>query len=1082
MSSELPQGVVTFLMTDVEGSTRIWQEASDAARLMARQAELVGEAIAKHGGARPADQGEGDSLLAAFARPADALAAALAAQRALAAEPWPEGRAFRVRMAVLTGEAELRDARNYGGLALIGCARLRDRARGGQVLVSAATVDLAGDRLPAGASFVELGSFELDGLPRPQRVLQLCHPALPALAAPLGGNAAALPVWPTPLIGRAAERAELAGLLSAHRLVTLTGVGGSGKTRLAHAVAEDFAGGFAEGVVWVELARLASGEQLAPAVLAACGAREAAGMPALEVLAHHLASRELLLVLDNCEHLLAAASELADAVLRAAANVRMLATSREPLGVAGEASWRIPSLALPAEAETDAERIAESEAVRLFAARAAAARREFALDAATAPVVARICRRLDGIPLALELAAARTRALSLEQLAGGLDDRFRLLTGGARTAVARQRTLLASVQWSHELLDEDERTLFRRLSVFAAPFGLEAAEAVASDEAIDSLEVFDLLARLVDKSLVVHAGDRYRLLETLRQYAEERADEASELPGLRDRHLAWCERRARDWRLDREIATAEQLAEVAAEAPDLVAALDWSVGRPAGPSLPLLHALDQHWISGQRYAEVRAVAGRVLGALEPGSPRWLAALEAVAQTLLLSGEFAWLADAKRGLEAAGEDLDTDLRVFVEAAVAAVQPVAEGGPLVLSALERAIARGRAAGNRKLAVRTTVHLAGVAVHAGELRRAVPLLAWLDQHLAASAWPRSLVALMQSLAAALSGDLAGARERAVAALERGGHTGVAGVVGRVAFWTGDAALLERSRRSLGAEAAPGSIAASLADELRGLALLLAGELAAARSCFERCWILSTGLGMQRLAIADIALAQGDLAAVREQVAETDRRYLVVDAGEGTRPPAFAALADLLRARLLRASGEIVRGEAAAHAALATAMAQGLALYATDALEALALFAAERGDRSEAARRLGAAESFCARSGYRWRAWDLRPALDALRPQLDPAMLAEGAGLSLPEAAALAQRGRGARGRPDHGWDALTPTEARVVELVAAGLPNHEIAKRMFVSLATVKSHLVHVFQKLDVRSRAELAVAALRRRERG
>ncbi len=272
-------------------------------------------------------------------------------------------------------------------------------------------------------------------------------------------------------------------------------------------------------------------------------------------------------MLDNCEHLLAACAVVVDAVLAACANVRVLATSREPLGVQGETSWRIPSLALPAEDETDPERVLATDAGRLFVERARAARSDFALDPSSAAAVARICRRLDGIPLALELAAARVRALSVAQLAERLDDRFRLLTGGARTAVARQRTLLASVEWSHDLLDPAERTLFRRLSVFASPFSLEAAEAVASDESLDRLEVFDLLARLVDKSLVSYGGDRYRMLETLRQYALERADDAGELPALRDRHLAWFRRRASGWALEREIATEPVLAEVAARRP-----------------------------------------------------------------------------------------------------------------------------------------------------------------------------------------------------------------------------------------------------------------------------------------------------------------------------------------------------------------------------------------------------------------------------------------------------------------------------------------------------------------------------------
>jgi DNA-binding CsgD family transcriptional regulator len=491
----------------------------------------------------------------------------------------------------------------------------------------------------------------------------------------------------------------------------------------------------------------------------------------------------------------------------------------------------------------------------------------------------------------------------------------------------------------------------------------------------------------------------------------------------------------------------------------------------------LLHALDQYWLASQRYSEARAVVARTLASFEAGSPAWATALEAVAQLYLLSGEVGWLEHARRAL--ASSEMDTDARPFLEAAVASAAPIAAGGVLPFPALERATARGRATGNRKLEIRATVHLATISVHIGDLRRGNPLLAWLDQHLESTAWPRAVVAAMQALATALSGDLALARSRALRALERGDQAISAALVGRIGFWVGEAALIERALREIDRMGPPGSVVTSFGDEVRGLAALLNGDFAGAAACFERCWILSIGMGMQRLALAEVALAQGDLPSARGHLAEMAQRFIEVDAQERARP-AFGVRADVVHARTVRALGEPARGEAAAHGALATASASGLAIDTTDALEALALFLAERGERVLAARLLGAAEAFRSRSGYRWRAWDLRAPLEALRAQLDPTSLAEGAALSLEEAAALAQRGRGARGRPDHGWDALTPSERRVVELVAAGHSNQEIARKLFVSLATVKSHLVHVFQKLDVRSRAELAVIATRRAE--
>ena len=709
MDRTFPTGVVTFLMSDVESSTRLWRDAPDeAAAVMARQAALLIHAIDAAGGVRPADQGEGDSVLAAFARPGDALTAALDAQRALAAEAWPEGAALRVRIAIHSGEAELRDERNYGGLALIRCARLRSLAHGGQVLVSSATANLATDRVPGGAALVELETVALAGFERPERVHQLCHPELPSDFIALRRSGATLKPWPTPLVGRNQERLEVAKRFADGRLVTITGAGGSGKTRLAHAVAADLGDRCEDGVVWVELARLSSEAQVAGASRRGSAASpRSRRVAALDVLVRHLSRVELLLVLDNCEHLLGACAALADAVLRAGSAVRVLATSREPLGAPGEITWRIPSLALPIGDVRDLESVAESDAVQLFVDRARAARpgshstRTRQLLSPASATVSTASR------LALELAAARVRALSVERLAEALDDRFRLLTGGARTAMARQRTLLASVEWSHALLDDDERTLFRRLAIFSAPFELDAAEAVAADDELDRFAVFDLLARLIDKSLVQHSGDRYRMLETLRHYALERASEAGELAALRDLHLAWFRRRVQGWRLDRELGTASVLAEVAEEAADLGAALDWSVDSQRRPAVELLYALGPHWLGTPAFEEARSTGSKVLASLEAGSEPWIGALAPIATTLLVAGDVSWAAAAQRALD--GSDrVDTASRGFVLCALSMMKAFSgqAGG---IAGLERAAAIGRALGAPQLEVESLTYAA-------------------------------------------------------------------------------------------------------------------------------------------------------------------------------------------------------------------------------------------------------------------------------------------------------------------------------------------------------------------------------------
>ena len=550
---DLPTGTVTFLLTDIEGSTHLWEQHPEAMpAALARHDALIAEVVQQHGGAVVKSRGEGDSFFAVFARAVDAVVAAGALQQVLHAESWPEGVVLRVRLAVHTGDAELREG-DYYGAAVNRCARLRAIAFGGQILLSLATQELVRDHLPSGLALRDLGEHRLRDLVRPERVFQLDVPGVPTELRPLRSLEAFptnLPVQLTSFIGRERELAEVKQLLEHHRLVTFTGAGGTGKSRLSLQVAADLLDAYPDGVWLVELAPLADSRLVPGAVAGVLGLREEAGRPLLSTLTDVLRTKALLLILDNCEHLISACAELAEALLRRSTQLRILASSREALGIAGEHPFRVPSLSLPdprrlSSATPDlATALSQSEAVRLFIDRAVTIQPHFRVTNRNAPAVAQICHRLDGIPLAIELAAARVKVLPVEQIASRLDDRFRLLTGGSRTALPRQQTLRALIDWSYDLLSEAERTLLRRLSVFAGGWTLEAAEAVCTGDGVDEYDVLELLTRLVDKSLVLpeeHDGEaRYRLPETVRQYARDRLVEAGEAAALGERHLAYC--------------------------------------------------------------------------------------------------------------------------------------------------------------------------------------------------------------------------------------------------------------------------------------------------------------------------------------------------------------------------------------------------------------------------------------------------------------------------------------------------------------------------------------------------------------
>ncbi|MCA1703183.1 MAG: hypothetical protein LC808_07885 [Actinobacteria bacterium] len=619
----LPAGTVTFMLTDVEGSTRLWESAPEAMGVaVARHYELLDAAIALHNGVRPVEQGEGDSVVAAFTRASDALAAALDTQRAFYSERWPEGTSVRVRIALHTAEAQLRDERNYFGQAVNRCARLRAVAHGGQVVVSRTTRDLVLDRLPDGVELADLGVHRLRDLGRPEHVFGLLHPELPVEFPPLRSLDTLynnLPGELTSFVGRRAELAQVEALLGDVRLLTLTGAGGCGKTRLGLQAAADAMDGYPDGVWWVPLARLEDAALLPTAVIGALGLPDVPGRTPLDTLVAYLRPRCTLVVLDNCEHLLATCAELSDALLRACPSLTMLATSRAPLGVPGEATWRVPSMSLPAQPRREpVEVLRQSDAVRLFIDRATQVLPNFVTTAANAPTVAQICHDLDGIPLAIELAAARVRMMAPEQIAHGLDDRFRLLTGGSRTVMPRHQTLQASIDWSYQLLSDHERTLLRRLSVFVGGWTLDAAEQVCAGDGIDSYAVLDLLTGLVDKSLVMVGAQgsevRYRLLETVRQYGAVRLTEADEVTGTRDSHLAYHLALAE--RAEPQLLGAGRahpvLDGITAEVPNVRAALDWAAANDPSAGLRVVGALTLFWLFTGRYREGDAAYARAL--------------------------------------------------------------------------------------------------------------------------------------------------------------------------------------------------------------------------------------------------------------------------------------------------------------------------------------------------------------------------------------------------------------------------------------------------------------------------------------
>ncbi|VBA42617.1 Putative HTH-type transcriptional regulator [Mycobacterium attenuatum] len=1081
--SDLPNGTVTLLLADVEGSTQLWQtQPEQTAAAIVELDRTLASLIVDHDGVRPVEQGEGDSFVVAFIRASDALNCALALQRAPLAP-------LRLRIGLHTGEVRMRDPKdptNYVGPTINRTARLRDLAHGGQTVLSGTTSDLVIDQLPAGVWLTDLGTHTLRDLPRPERVTQLCHPDLrndfPPLRLPKTIAAQGLPSQLTSFVGREQELAHGRQLLTAHRLVTLTGAGGVGKTRLASQIAARAAGEFDSGVWYVDLAPITDPDAVPAAMMRALSLPNQPGRSTMDTLLRFVADRQMLIVLDNCEHLLDAIAELIVALLGASRRLTLMATSREPIGTPGEVTWRVPSLSVA------------DESVELFSDRARRVLPDFRIDAETAAAVTEICRRLDGMPLAIELAAARVRALSLNEIVDGLHDRFRLLTGGARTAVRRQQTLHASVDWSHGLLSETERVMFRRLAVFLGGFDLDAAQAI--DASPQRYHVLDQLTLLVDKSLVVAENTcgrtRYRLLETVRQYALDKLAESGEADSVRVRHRDHYTAMAALLDAPASADHQRRLDRAAAEIDNLRAAFTWSLENfDSEGALALASSLQPLWLT----------RGRIREGL------------------------AWFDNALADIDARRDQVAPAVRVRALADKAVLDAWA-GAPGSLDRAEHALTIARDLDDPALLVRALTACTFIATYNAEIARAYCTEAIGLARVTADHWRLSQLLGWQAYAAIIAGNpmqarVAAEEGRDVAdAIGDGFHSRECRLwLGWAQLWRGelDSATANFAEVITEAQAAHDGISRAIGLAGRGWTLAYQGDTGAARAAADAAikggadlGELYEGIGHGALAVA--AVAAGDPATARAASEAAQRlmpsetavtticwaaqaalacgdlavaqRWAEEAVSATTAWPYHAMEALATRARVALARTDRDRAEHDAHDALVRGV--GVEAYARipDLLECLANLAVDADSHREAARLFAAAAAMRERMGLvRFTIYDAgyEASVAVVRNGLGDndfeGAWQEGAALSTDEAIGYAQRGRGERRRPSTGWASLTPAELDVVRLVGNGLSNNDIASRLFVSPRTVQSHLTHVYTKLGVTSRVQLAQQAAR-----
>jgi predicted ATPase/class 3 adenylate cyclase len=603
----LSSGTVTLVFTDIVGSTELLERLGDEyVALIAEHHAIVEGAAAQHGGTRV--DSAGDGMFMAFSAARGALIAAIQAQRELALHEWPRDVEVRVRMSVHTGEP-VRVATGYVGLDVHRAARICAVGNGGQILVSQAAFNLLQGAIPDDVTLRDLGEHSLRGIEAAERLYQVVAPGLEIDFPPVRSLRTMphnLPRQLSSFIGRDAEIDAARVRLDGSALVTLTGTGGVGKTRLAIEIGAHLLSSYPDGVWLVELASMTDEELVDEAVATTLRVKQHRNLAIVDATAEAIGDQRMLVILDNCEHVLGPVARLLDGLLPRCSNLRVLATSREALGVQGELLLAVPSLTLPgADSEIrDVGALAQYDAVRLFIDRARAVAPGFAITPANAEAVAQICRRLDGIPLAMELAASRVRSLPPAQIAARLDARFSLLTGGSRTALPRHRTLRAAMDWSFDLLSQPERELLPRLSVFSGSFSLEAAEAVVADDVVPGERVLDVLHHLVERSLLLAdpgggSDARFRMLETIRDYAQERLAATGGVEPLRDRHRDWfvdLVDRARPAFFSGAVQP-EWIARLAADHDNLRAALRWAHDDPdgAGSELALASGMWRFW-------------------------------------------------------------------------------------------------------------------------------------------------------------------------------------------------------------------------------------------------------------------------------------------------------------------------------------------------------------------------------------------------------------------------------------------------------------------------------------------------------
>jgi predicted ATPase/class 3 adenylate cyclase/DNA-binding CsgD family transcriptional regulator/predicted negative regulator of RcsB-dependent stress response len=1075
MTELLPTGMVTLLLADVEGSTRLWESQSkEMAAAVARLDKVLTEIVSHHQGVRPVEQGEGDSFVLAFARASDAVACALELQLAPLAP-------LRLRVGVHTGEVQLRDEGNYMGPTINRTARLRDLAHGGQTVLSGVTYEMVAERVPEAAWVRELGTHPLRDLPRPERVVQLCHPDLcndfPPLRVAKVAAAQNLPVQLTSFVGRGAQMADVSRLLDENRLVTLTGAGGAGKTRLAIEVAGQLS--VPDGVWYVDLAPITHPEVVPVAVARALGLADQPGRSTEDTLIRFIGGRRLLIVLDNCEHLLDATASLMTDLLAACPELVLLTTSREPIGIPGEVTFVVPSLSV------------DDEAIELFTDRARRAQPEFAVAEDNAATLTEICRRLDGMPLAIELAAARVRALTLDEILDGLHDRFRLLTGGARRSVRRQQTLHASVDWSHALLSETERALFRRLAVFLGGFDLEAAHAVAGDDGVERYQVLDQLSLLVDKSLLttenVGGRTRYRFLETVRQYAMEKLGESGEAVVVGTRHRDYYTELAAELDAPTDRGHAQRLDQAESEIDNLRGAFAWSLENgDAVPALRLAASLMPLWFSRFRNRE----------------------------------GLAWL-DVALATEGPKDDSARVRALAYQGMLLCFCGFPEGVQIV----DEALGLARQIGDSRLIIRAcvahgTAYAHDAEIASGDFREAARLARELDDR-----WQLSNVVGWQAMAGMSVGDHvaieAVAREGSDLADAIGdGYTGrlcrlalgnahtFRGEVGQAvpqlrevltesvaardpfcestarlnlvfaSTWQGDVDGAQAILNMIMDDRAHlGDLVDRIVTSAIGLIKSAAGDAAAACEAYEAA-LQHTPLTPQTVSTYVVTalplLAVGDLAAARRQADDV----VAVSTGISL----VAALAS--RARVALVQGELEQADRDARDALSLGAECHGYVMVPDTFDCLGYLASDAGNHQEAARLFGMADAARRQTGIvRFKIFDTdhESRLAAVRDTLGEsdfrAAWDEGTALTIEEAIAYVCRGRGERKRPSKGWASLTPTELDVVRLASEGLGNKEIAARLIVSPRTVQAHLSHVYSKLGVSSRVQLAQEASR-----